>query len=131
MFLLPGLGRGFLNPRTKRRVYLSSSVGVGVCKELHVFFQVPRPIYGKSNNCFIFLRNFFLFLRISSYSLAVHSKAPGHKFEFDNTIILLFESNTWKRKIREVIEITKNNTVNFKTNSARIGSIYAPVICDP
>ena len=63
-------------------------------------------------------------------ALAVHSKATGHKFEFDNTKILLSESNTRKRKIREVIEIIKNNTINFETDSARIGSIYAPVICD-
>jgi len=64
-------------------------------------------------------------------ALAVHSKTSGHKFNFDETKILLFESNSRKRKIRKVIEIIKYNFVNFKSDSARVGSVYGSIFMDP
>ena len=64
-------------------------------------------------------------------ALAVHAKSTtGHCFDFDKTSILVQESNTRKRKIREVIviEIINSNTVNFKRDSAKLTTMYGSVI---
>ena len=58
-------------------------------------------------------------------ALAVHAKDFNHKFNFDGIQILSYESNTRKRKTREVIEILKKDTVNFKSDTDGIRHTYA------
>ena len=61
-------------------------------------------------------------------ALAVHASLTGHRFNFKNTRILLHENNTRKRKFREIIEILKHKSVNFKADSSKLGPMYGPII---
>ena len=64
---------------------------------------------------------------MDSTVLAVHAKTLDHKFNSEQTSILAKESNTKKRKIREIIEIIeimKERTVNYKSDSEDFRNIH-------
>jgi len=66
-------------------------------------------------------------------ALAKHAREENHSFNFDKVKILAKESNTKRRKIREVVEIFKHKTVNFKTDTVNIRDAYGDIIkrsCD-
>ncbi|KAI4474386.1 hypothetical protein M0804_014887 [Polistes exclamans] len=50
-------------------------------------------------------------------ALAEHHFITGHKFKFDETNILDKEDSWYKRNISEMYHITKNNTVNYRTDT--------------
>ena len=53
----------------------------------------------------------------------------GHHFSFDKASILAYETNTKKRKLREVAEIIKHkNIVNYKRDSEKLATMYTAVI---
>lgn len=61
--------------------------------------------------------------------LASHSKKENHQFNFDKVKILAYEENCKKRKIREIIEIIKNeNNTNFKGDTLRMEPFYSSLI---
>ena len=60
--------------------------------------------------------------------LPVHSRTSGHRFSFKDTKILLHESNTKKRRIREAIEILKSKSVNFKCDTSNLRSTYESLL---
>jgi len=61
-------------------------------------------------------------------ALATHAKEHNHKFQFSNTKIIAQEENMKKRKIREVIEIFKNNNnINLKSDTVHFEPIYAHI----
>ena len=47
-------------------------------------------------------------------ALAANALDEGHRFDFENSKILHFENNQWKRQILESMYIFVNKTVNFK-----------------
>ena len=64
-----------------------------------------------------------------STALADHSKEKGHNFNFDKVRILARESGNKKRKLREMIEITKyNDAINFKTDVQRLSGLYGSLV---
>ena len=66
--------------------------------------------------------------RVDGTALAKHARDENHVFDFDGTKILAREGNTTKRRIREVVEIIKNNTVNFKSDIENFGAMYGHII---
>ena len=68
--------------------------------------------------------------QIRRTALTIHAKEEKHVFDFDNTSILAREDNTRKRKLLEVINITRNNTVNYKTDTANLCTVYKIIIRD-
>lgn len=64
-----------------------------------------------------------------STALCEHTTKTGHSFNFKKASILCYEENDKKRKLREAIEICKNQkSVNFKTDADGINKIFSPLI---
>ena len=61
-------------------------------------------------------------------ALSQHARDKNHSFNFNNIAILHKESNIKKRKIREVIEIIKRKTCNFKTDTRNSDCMYGDVL---
>ena len=70
--------------------------------------------------------------RRTSTALACHTLDMGHQFDFDNVCVVGREDNGSKRKILEVINIVKNieRTVNYKTDTNNLASVYMSIIND-
>ena len=68
-------------------------------------------------------------LKKKSTALCEHSTEMGHMFDFEGAKILCFEENERKRKVREAIEIIKQeDAINFKTDISHINGIYSPIL---
>lgn len=57
-------------------------------------------------------------------ALAKHARDENHTFNIEKVKILAKESNIRKRKLREVVEILKHKTVNFKTDTMNLRDIW-------
>ena len=65
---------------------------------------------------------------VDGTALAQHARDKNHSFDFDNILILAKENNIKKRKIREIVEILKNDTCNFKSDSQNLCAMYGDVL---
>lgn len=63
-------------------------------------------------------------------ALAKHAYETGHRFAFEDTTIVGRENNMKKRKILEVVNIVRHDTVNFKTDTENLCTVYKTMIRD-
>lgn len=58
-------------------------------------------------------------------ALSKHAKQFNHKFNFDDTKILVKENNYRKRLLLEMVNIKKDkNAINFKTDIENLSFLY-------
>lgn len=61
-------------------------------------------------------------------ALAQHTFDTTHVFDFNRADIVARENNNKKRQIFEVINIIRNNTVNFKTDTNGFSCVYKTIL---
>ncbi|CAD6225143.1 GSCOCG00011813001-RA-CDS [Cotesia congregata] len=67
----------------------------------------------------------------SSTALALHHLNTGHRFKFEDVSMLDQESHWKKRNIGEMCFIKMNNTINKRTDTQNLSSVYNVILnCD-
>ncbi|KAI4476263.1 hypothetical protein M0804_013750 [Polistes exclamans] len=66
--------------------------------------------------------------KTNTTALAEYHFKTEHNFKFDETKIFGKEDNLYKRNISEMYHITNNNTVNFRTDTNNLNSIYNEIL---
>lgn len=61
-------------------------------------------------------------------ALCIHHVDTGHKFDFDKVKILDREWIKFKLGLNEMIFISMNNTVNFRTDVENLSNIYSNLL---
>jgi hypothetical protein len=63
-------------------------------------------------------------------ALIKHANDHGHTFDFDNSKILNFETNWYKRRFLESsqIQLHKPDAVNYKTDTQNLNTLYCGII---
>lgn len=62
-------------------------------------------------------------------ALNLHHIETGHRFDFDSVKILDRERIRYKRNVSEMVHISVNNTLNFRTDTENLSNIYSNLLC--
>lgn len=67
-------------------------------------------------------------LKTNSTALAEHHFSTEHNFKFDMATIVDIEDDWFKRNVSEMIHIKRNNTINLRTDTNNLSSIYNDIL---
>lgn len=68
------------------------------------------------------------FIKTNRTALAAHHFETGHNFRFDEVSVLDYESNFFKRNVSEMIFIKALDSVNFRTDTQNLSTLYSDII---
>lgn len=102
-------------------------------KQTHLIYKISYP---DCNQVYIGQTIQYLEERLNGHkyaknktALKKHINNTGHNFDFDNTKILIKETNNKARNVHEMIQIKKHhNAVNDKTEVGNLSKIYYSIL---
>ena len=103
-------------------------------KQTHVIYKIPcndcdGKYIGQTSQYLQERIKAHKYAKTASTALTKHKTETDHKFNFQDTSILAFEHNNFKRSILEMIHINvENNTINSKSEINNLSKIYGPIL---